>query len=91
MPDLTPLASSIAIPVDHHRVNRSKSVKPIIQSEIAFDNRPSSDIFLFIPVCLDERPVSQEEVDEWMRSGGGRSDANDKPVDEPSTNSDRGN
>ena len=25
----------------------------------------------------------KEEVDEWMRSGGGRSDANDKPVDEP--------
>ena len=25
----------------------------------------------------------KEEVDEWMRSGGGQSDANDKPVDEP--------
>jgi len=34
-----------AIPVGHHRVNRSKSVKPIIRSEIVLDNRPSSGIF----------------------------------------------
>ena len=25
----------------------------------------------------------QEEVDVWMRSGGGQGDANEKPVDEP--------
>ncbi len=25
----------------------------------------------------------KEEVDEWMRSGGGQGDANEKPVDEP--------
>ena len=25
----------------------------------------------------------KEEVDEWMRCGGGQSHANDKPVDEP--------
>jgi hypothetical protein len=25
----------------------------------------------------------KEEVDVWMRSGGGKGDANDKPVDEP--------
>ena len=24
----------------------------------------------------------KEDVDDWMRSGGGQSDANDKPVDE---------
>ena len=25
----------------------------------------------------------KDEIDEWMRSDGGRSGANDKPVDEP--------
>ena len=25
----------------------------------------------------------KEDIDEWMRSGGGQSDAKDKPVDEP--------
>ena len=40
--------SQSAIPVGHHRVNRSKSVKPIIQSGIALDNRPLSDIPIFV-------------------------------------------